>query len=334
MKTESNQTPTHDSATRDPSATGFDTLNQAYSAVFTSGRMSIGLVVPLEHYPSDSRPTMARHLERAVLADELGFKALWLRDVPFDVPSFGDAGQTFDPFVYLGVLAGCTSRIALGVASIILPLRHPAHIAKAAASGDQLSGGRLLLGIASGDRPEEYPALNASFEERGTRFRDGVDYIRRAAEVRPCIDNPLGQVGAGMDLLPKPCAGRLPLLVTGGSRQDPDWIAQHADGWMTYPRPLQAQASVIADWRSRVHAVSEYDKPVMQPLYIDLVDNSAAPPQPIHLGMRLGVDHLLAFLQALEEIGVNHVALNLRFNQIDIETTLQRIADDVLPGFS
>ena len=70
----------------------------------------------------------------AKLAESLGFSAVWLRDVPFNVPSFGDAGQVFDPFVYLGALAASTRRIALGVASIVLPLRHPAHVAKAAAS--------------------------------------------------------------------------------------------------------------------------------------------------------------------------------------------------------
>ena len=81
------------------------------------------------------------------------FPPFWLRDVPFNVPSFGDAGQVFDPFVYLGYLAAGTKDIALGVSSIILPLRHPAHVAKAAASADQLSDGRLILGVASGDRP-------------------------------------------------------------------------------------------------------------------------------------------------------------------------------------
>jgi len=142
----------------------FSPMNQAYNAVFRPGCLSIGLVAPIESYASSPVPTMTRHLERVRLAEELGFGAVWLRDVPFNVPSFGDAGQIYDPFVYLGLLAGQTSRIALGVASIILPLRHPAHVAKAAASIDMLSGGRLLLGVASGDRPEEYPAMNMSFE--------------------------------------------------------------------------------------------------------------------------------------------------------------------------
>lgn len=120
---------------------GFAPLNRAYNAVFRPGRLSLGLVVPLESYATSPVPAMTHHIERAQLADELGFSALWLRDVPFNVPSFGDAGQIFDPFVYLGLLAGVTRDIALGVASIVLPLRHPAHVAKAATSVDQLSGG-------------------------------------------------------------------------------------------------------------------------------------------------------------------------------------------------
>ena len=145
----------------------FRPINRAYQSVFKPSRLSLGLVVPIESYRISDTPTMHRHIERVQLAEALGFSAVWLRDVPFRVPSFGDAGQAFDPFVYLGALTSQTSRIALGVASIILPLRHPAHVAKAAATADVLSDGRLLLGVASGDRPEEYPALNVSFRERG-----------------------------------------------------------------------------------------------------------------------------------------------------------------------
>jgi luciferase-type oxidoreductase len=116
---------------------------------------------------------MKDHLERIQVVEQLGFKALWIRDVPFNVPSFGDAGQTFDPFTYLGFLAGKTTDIALGVASIALPLHLPVHVAKSAATIDQLSDGRLILGVASGDRPDEYPAMGIDFEKRG-RIVSGV----------------------------------------------------------------------------------------------------------------------------------------------------------------
>ncbi|MEM7064692.1 MAG: LLM class oxidoreductase [Cyanobacteria bacterium P01_B01_bin.77] len=309
---------------------GFQPINRAYNSVFRPNRLSLGLVVPIEAYSQGPVPTMIRQLERIQLAEKLGFSAVWLRDVPFNVPSFGDAGQTYDPFVYLGLLAGQTERIALGVASIILPLRHPAHVAKAAATVDQLSGGRLILGVASGDRPEEYPALNHPFAERGDRFRESFDYIRQMGENVPNFDNDFGRLNGGMDMLPKPVSEKLPLLITGSSQQDPDWIARSGDGWMTYPRNLAVQAQIIRDWRTRVGTPA---KPVMQPLYIDLTENPEVSPHPIHLGFRLGVNSLRTYLKSLEQIGINHVALNLRFNQTDIETTLKRLADDILPEF-
>ena len=191
----------------------FASVNRGYDAVFRPGRMSVGLVVPLQSYPGTAVPSMTDDPARIRLAEELGFAAVWLRDVPFNVPSFGDAGQVYDPFVYLGFLAAQTQRIALGVASIIVPLRHPAHVAKAAASVDRLSGGRLILGIASGDRPEEYPAFGQSFAERGARFRTGYDYIRRMGEDRAAFDGADGHLNGTIDMLPKPSSGRLPLLI-------------------------------------------------------------------------------------------------------------------------
>jgi luciferase-type oxidoreductase len=215
----------------------------------------------------------------------------------------------------------------------VLPQRHPAHVATAAACVDVLSGGRLILGVASGDRPEEYPALDLAFAEGGARFRAGLDYIERLRADRPAFENAYGSPDGSMDMLPKPAGAKLPLLITGGSQQDPDWVARHGDGWITYPRPVVVQAKIIADWRARVEAAGAAAKPVMQSLYVDLTEDPDAPPQPIHLGFRLGVRHLRAHLKALEVIGVNHVALNLRFNHADIETTIHRLAAEVLPDF-
>lgn len=312
----------------------FPRLNRAYNTVFQPGQLSVGLVVPLESYADSAVPDMARHVQRAQMADELGFSALWLRDVPFNVPSFGDAGQVFDPFVYLGALAVSTRDIALGVASAVLPLRHPAHVAKAAASADVLSGGRLLLGIASGDRPDEYPALNMGFEDRGARFRDSVDYIRAMADSYPQRDTAQGTLSGGIDMLPKPSGGELPLLITGGSQQSPDWVARNGNGWMTYPRNAAAQGRVVADYRRRISEAGLPDKPVMQSLYVDLVAQADAPPRPIHLGFRSGTDYLRRYLSEVRDLGINHVALNLRFNGAEIEPTMQQLADEILPEFT
>lgn len=313
----------------------FPALNAAYARVFQPGRLSIGLTVPVAAYPHSDVPADEDVLgvaQRVRAVEQAGFAAVWLRDVPSRVPSFGDAGHVTDPWVTLGLLAGQTSRIALGVASIVLPLRHPAHVAKAAASVDQLSGGRLLLGIASGDRPAEYPAMGASFEDRGARFREAVRYIRAMGQPWPRLESPFGSP-SGVDLLPKPTGPRLPLLITGGSQQSPEWLAANGDGWMTYPRPPAAQARFIAELRDRSARLGQPERPVMQPLYVDLLSDPDAPPTPIHLGIRTGMHALRELLTVLQDAGVNHVALNLRFQRGPVERTLDRLASSLLPDF-
>lgn len=312
----------------------FPDLNPAYNRVFRPDHLTLGLVVPIERYATSAEPSMHDHVSRARYAEEIGFSALWLRDVPFNVPTFGDVGQMFDPFVYLGYLAAQTERIALGVASIILPVRHPAHVAKAAASADVLSGGRALMGVASGDRPEEYPALNMSYNDRGDQFREAFSYIHALGKDFPRYTGAHGTLDGQLDMLPKPVASHVPTLITGGSRQDPEWVAQNGDGWMTYPRDPLAQKREIASYRQRSLDAGAPIKPVMQSLYVDLVEDATAPPRPIHLGFCSGANFLRTYLRDIQSAGVNHVALNLRFNQNEIERTLEQIATTILPEFS
>ena len=308
----------------------FEPINKGYNSVFKPDRLSIGIVVPIENYAQSPVPSMKHHLARVQLIDRLGFKALWLRDVPFNVPNFGDAGQTFDPFTYLGYLAGQTTDIALGVASIALPLHHPVHVAKSAATVDQLSGGRLILGVASGDRYEEYPAMGIDYENRGELFREAFAFIRKAQEKFPSFEsNSYGNLQGQIDVLPKATAHKLPLLITGSSRQTLTWNAENGDGWMSYPHDVK----VISQWRTLVAKTQTYNKPFMQPLYLVLQQDDDFKPLPIHLGLRIGANYLIDYLHSLQEIGVNHVALNLRFNSLDMDRTLENLAEKVLPHF-
>ncbi len=312
----------------------FEAINKGYNKVFKPEQLSLGLVVPIENYSQSSVPTMKHHVERVKLAEQLGFKAIWVRDVPFHMPSFGDAGQTFDPFTYLGFLAGQTFEIALGTSSIALPLHHPVNIAKSAATIDQLSDGRLIMGVASGDRPTEYPAMNIDFNNRGELFRDTFHYIRKAQEDFPVLkDNHHGHLKGQMDILPKAKGAKIPMLITGSSRQTMEWNAEHGDGWMYYPRPMMQQAYTILAWRQEIAKYHDFDKPFMQPLYVILEKDDDFKPQPIQLGFRIGAKYLVEYFNQIQEIGVNHIAINLRFSLRGIKTTLDDLAEKVLPHF-
>jgi len=145
----------------------------------------------------------------------------------------------FDPFTCLGYLAA-------------LAPRHPLHLAKTAALVDQSSDGQLVLGVASGDRPVEYPAfgLEREFERRGERFRDAFEMFRLAGETPFPLGTfrRFGDLQGLADLVPKPVHGRIPALVTGRSRQTVDWIAAKADGGFHYFVPAEHVPALTRVW--------------------------------------------------------------------------------------
>lgn len=305
-----------------------------FSRMFRVGRLTVGVFFPIEAYRGDE--ALMHDQERlAQRAEKLGYAALWVRDVPLRDPGFGDLGQIYDPWVYLGWIAAHTKTIALATGSIVLPLRHPLHVAKAAASVDQLSGGRLVLGVASGDRPAEFPAFGVDSERRVALFSEYFEMIRRVLEREyPTLTSTAGVLAANTDLVPKP-VGRLPMLVTGNSGQPLSWIAGHADGWITYPRGIERQAETVARWRTEVQAARPGAfKPFVQSLYVDLTDDPHLAPTAIHLGFMAGRHFLLHFLDSLRVVGVNHVVLNLKYGARPASEVLEEIGTEVLPALA
>jgi probable F420-dependent oxidoreductase len=84
-----------------------------------------------------------------------------------------------DPFVALSFIASCTERIKLGTAVFVLPLRNPIATAKAVASLDVLSSGRLLLGVGIGWLKEEFEAVGMSFDDRAARTREAIRMMKQ-----------------------------------------------------------------------------------------------------------------------------------------------------------
>lgn len=301
--------------------------------IATKGKLSFGIVFPLESY-SGSVPKMLNQESLAQKAEAHGFKALWFRDVPFHDPTFGDAGQMYDPWVYMTHIMNHTEKIILATGSIILPLRHPVHTAKSFLSLQKLSNGRIVLGIASGDRLIEYPAFNRELEQRAHLFRENFFYTKALLNSFPIHQAPnYGTINGAIDLLPK-YEGKTPMLVTGHSGQKLDWIAEHADGWLYYPRNFNFLQYNLEDWHQALEEKQQEWKPFMQSLYIDLLEDKNADPKPIHLGFAAGSNYTLEHLKKLETFGVSHVIINLKFASRPIDQVIEELGEEVLSHFN
>jgi luciferase-type oxidoreductase len=312
---------------------------RGYSRVFAPDHLTLGFILPLETYPDGPAPTMKEHAKVTRLADDLGFGALWARDVPTYDPGFGDVGQVFDPFTYLAFLAANTSQIALGTGSAVITLRHPLLLAKQAASVDTLSDGRLLLGIASGDRAVEYPVfgIEHDFETRGDRFREAFDMFRIATETDfPSGSFPrFGELTGSVDTIPKPTVRKIPTFVTGRSRQELEWIAKHADGWFFYNVGMERVKLITQSWHDAVSRMNGQGvfKPFFEGLFLQLEENPNFPLTPIPAGLRVGRNGLIFYLETLQQAGVNHVAFNPKPSRRPFTEILHELADYVLPQF-
>ncbi len=304
-----------------------------YSRVFKPGQLTFGFIMPLEGYPDSPFPMLENHVRLARRADEAGFSALWMRDVPFYDPNFGDTGQMFDPMVYLGFLAAHTQRIALGTAGIVLTLRDPLIVSKQAVSVDQLTKGRLLLGLSTGDRSIEYPAFGLDYDNRGERFREAFALIKTASQQSfPNLTTTYyGQLTGHLDLIPKPVYGRIPMLTIGRARQEMGWIAKHSDAWLWHLSNFRQLPELLAEWYAS-HA-NAWLRPYGYGAFFDLADDPQAPLRQRGNVLLAGRNALIALLEHQQELGISHVAFNLKPLRRPAEDALEELAEFVLPQF-
>src|SRR5271167_1046175 len=138
--------------------------------------MQIGIHLP--HIGRKAGPEAIRRA--AIQAEELGFADVWVSEhiiIPADA-SYPPSAIFWDPVLTLTWAAACTSRVGLGTSVLVLPMRHPLPLAKELATLQNLSGGRLILGVGVGWLEPEFAALGVPFRERGRRMDEGIAMMR------------------------------------------------------------------------------------------------------------------------------------------------------------
>ena len=108
------------------------------------------------------------------MVDRCGYDSIWLGDhVSFPIPFF-------DPLMMIAQAAVVSRRLTFGTGVYLLPLRHPAPVAKQVSTLDHLTEGRLIFGVGvGGEFPKEYELCGVPRAERGARLSEGIDVLRK-----------------------------------------------------------------------------------------------------------------------------------------------------------
>jgi probable F420-dependent oxidoreductase len=214
--------------------------------------MDIGILVA-----ATARTGAIDAIARAV--ENGGYESLWIPEHPvipvgfktqvpggFKLPEH--YGRWVDPFVALSIAAAVTKRIKLATGICLLPEREPLITAKAVASLDLYSGGRVVLGVGAGWLREETEAMGAHFGSRWKRLRETVEAMRVAwTEAKPAYQGEIVHFPA-LRCEPKPLQKPYPPIFLGGHGPKVlERVARTYDGWMPLvPNPQSLKRDVEA----------------------------------------------------------------------------------------
>jgi alkanesulfonate monooxygenase SsuD/methylene tetrahydromethanopterin reductase-like flavin-dependent oxidoreductase (luciferase family) len=192
--------------------------------------MRIGLSGQLHQDPGTAGPPpWALIREVARRADAAGLDSYWV----YDHLLFRDGGSTIgihEAWTMLSAIAASTERIAIGTLVLCTAFRNPALLAKMAVTLDEISGGRLVLGLGAGWNEPEFEAFGYPFEGRVWRFADQVAIIHGLLGGRRVSHD--SEIGRFIDAeLAPPPTRHVPILIASKRPRMHDLTARYADRW-------------------------------------------------------------------------------------------------------
>ena len=250
---------------------------------------------------------------RVVLAaEETGFESVWtgehvvlpVKDNPVAIPA---ETPFLDSLVALTRIAGFTQRVKLATGILVLPHHNPVLLAKALASLDVVSGGRLIAGFGGGYAEAEFQALGVDFHRRGAKTDDALRALWTQDE--PAHQGPFASV-AGVRFEPKPVQRPHPPIVVGGTA--PPALARAAregDGWFGFALTVEQTAAIVRELARLRAELGRGDRR----FEISLMPAEAPSEDLVARAAAAGVDRLIWFPRGGDQLEERVRALGARF---------------------
>jgi alkanesulfonate monooxygenase SsuD/methylene tetrahydromethanopterin reductase-like flavin-dependent oxidoreductase (luciferase family) len=209
----------------------------------------LGYLLPTRERIMQGAPATGPLLDLAGRAEALGFDSVWIGDSLLARPRH-------EPLTLLAGVAGRVPRVSLGTAVLLPALRNPVVLAHTVATLDQVSEGRLILGVGfAQDLPNiraEFLAAGVPFEKRIGRMMEGLRLCRALWSGQPVDWDGRWQVTAGV-LAPTPCRpGGPPLWIGGNLPASLERAGKWFDGWF----PIRPDAATFATQWQEIRAIA------------------------------------------------------------------------------
>ena len=306
--------------------------------------MHFGVVLP-QFGKFASRDSLTRV---AQAAEDQGWDSVWFADhVIIPTPYTARFSETFyELFVTMGFVAAVTSRVRIGTSIVILPYRHPLMTAKQVATLDQLSEGRVILGVAFGWMKEEYDVLGIPFEKRGRRSDECL------AAMKECwlSDSPhfegefyrFSEIAFSPKPIQKP---HPPIWIGGNDRRTLRRVVEYGDAWhpIAGPRIVMNEETLrsrIAELRHLAEENGRKPDEILLSFHAPLAFEGDPGALRENLTFIASPDEILRRLELCRELGFTHFVLNCFYGMPEkiglaaadhILRTMERFSNEVRP---
>ena len=276
--------------------------------------MKIGVMLPVGGGDGPGGTTPGWKDVRAVAeaADRVELDSVWLADHFFYKAPDGQLYGMHEAWTLLSAVAAITSRVELGNLVLCASFRDPGLTAKMAATLDEVSGGRLILGVGAGWHDPEYDAFGLPTDHRVGRFEEWLEIVGRLVRGETVsFDGTYHRVRDAV--LEPPPARRIPILVAGHRPRMMRLTAEWADAWNTawYGAPDDRVEERLGTLRAALDSAGRPRDAVAATVGIVVRDPDQQPvPDPDTRAFAGSVSELAELLSSYEKLGVDHLIVS------------------------
>jgi probable F420-dependent oxidoreductase len=303
--------------------------------------MKIHASLPFDHIdPPEEFQTPEAVTEVSALLERLGFDGGNVTDHPVPTGRWLDAGGHYaqDPFVLLAFVAAATKNFTLQTGILVLPYRNPFITARAVATLDVFSKGRVQLGVGTGYLKGEYRALGVDFERRNEIVDEYIKALKAAWSNEEFTFQGTGYQALGNRIKPQPVQKpHPPILIGGNSNRALRRAAELGDAWYPFYTPpglsttsRTASLSNEEDLVRSIRYLHEHCEKIGREKPPEIVIGSALPP-----GVEVTPQALIDGIGRLTELGLSCAALPIAGKtRAEYCDNAARLSSDVLSKLS